>query len=358
MENVSALLESRNPLELASLLLNATFDSAILIDQDSRVVLTNDIAARRFGLTPEAMRGRCYFDLLPPDLAVARRIKFLEAIGEKRRVVSRDERAGIDFEISYTPILDEAGEVAALALFGRDVTELKRVEQVRETVERMAKHDMKSALIGIVGLAGALLRRGDLEDKDQAFLETIRENGENLLNMIYASLDLFKMEQGTYTPCHDAFDVAMAIERVLMNLRDLAESRHVAFETLVDGEPLGERTCAFFGEERYVETCLANLVKNAVEASPEGGTVRVEAICRPCSRVTVHNQGAIPEAIRDSFLDPFVTSGKPGGSGLGVYSARLIAKAHGGELRFASDEEEGTTAVLELPGREEKTSGS
>ena len=74
---------------------------------------------------------------------------------------------------------------------------------------------------------------------------------------------------------------------------------------------------------------LANLVVNAVEASPIGGTISL-ALTREGgqARIVLRNQGAVPECVRERFFEKYATAGKTRGTGLGTYSARLIARAH------------------------------
>jgi len=94
---------------------------------------------------------------------------------------------------------------------------------------------------------------------------------------------------------------------------------------------------------------LSNLVKNALEASPEGVEVGVILDSRSDYLIEVKNQGEIPLAIRDRFLGRYVTFGKEGGTGLGVYSARLMAQTLGGKLCFHSSKETGTIITIEIP---------
>jgi signal transduction histidine kinase len=66
-------------------------------------------------------------------------------------------------------------------------------------------------------------------------------------------------------------------------------------------------------------------------------------------RIAIHNAGVVPEAVRDRFFEKYATSGKRSGTGLGTYSAQLIAKAHGGHIEFTTSEAEGTRVTVVLP---------
>jgi CheY-like chemotaxis protein len=125
-------------------------------------------------------------------------------------------------------------------------------------------------------------------------------------------------------------------------LRAHASAKKVS--VAIDGE-----NCIAWGEELLCYSMLGNLVKNAIEASPEGGTVDLsigrtdgEAIVR------VHNAGAVPEAIRSRFFEKYSTSGKSGGTGLGTYSARLMARVQHGDIEMQTGEAPGTTLTVRL----------
>ena len=96
---------------------------------------------------------------------------------------------------------------------------------------------------------------------------------------------------------------------------------------------------------------FVNLLKNAVEASPAGQRITVGMDAKGDSPVVmINNQGLIPDEIRNTFFDKYVTFGNPEGTGLGTYSAKLIAQTLGGRLSYQSIREKGTTLILELLG--------
>ena len=90
------------------------------------------------------------------------------------------------------------------------------------------------------------------------------------------------------------------------------------------------------GERRLLDNDLANLLKNASEAAPEGGRVEVrlerEPDGAPFARVVIRNPGEVPRDVRARFFEKYATSGKPGGTGLGAYSALLLVRTMGGAL--------------------------
>lgn len=95
---------------------------------------------------------------------------------------------------------------------------------------------------------------------------------------------------------------------------------------------------------------FSNLLKNAAEAAPEHTTITI-TISEDSHFITtkIHNMGEIPVSIRETFFDRYATYGKKYGTGLGTYSARLIASASGGDISFTTSEEKGTTLITTLP---------
>ena len=94
---------------------------------------------------------------------------------------------------------------------------------------------------------------------------------------------------------------------------------------------------------------FTNLIKNAVEASPDGETITVTLDQNDTMCVRIRNKGAVPESIRDSFFDKYITAGKVDGTGLGTYSARLMVETQGGTIQLDSSELGATTVTVCLP---------
>ena len=111
-----------------------------------------------------------------------------------------------------------------------------------------------------------------------------------------------------------------------------------------------------WGEEALLEIMFTNLMKNAIEASPEGNKIRlsIETIGRPGEAtshvIDIHNSGVVPMDIREKFFEPYVTKGKEDGTGLGTHNALLVARTHKGDISFSTSEEAGTHVTVRLPG--------
>jgi PAS domain S-box-containing protein len=237
----------------------------------------------------------------------------------------------------------------------RDVTEQRRIERLRDDVHRMMRHDLKSPLIGIIGLAGLLLKSKNLTNKQIGSTRMIQELGERMLGFIDRTRDLFQMEQGSYTLKPQDVNLLGVLRRIKKTLKPLALKRNTNFVFTIFGQPThlkGEYM--ILCEEALVEIMFANLIKNAIEASPKGGTIRisidtVERSGANFHSIDIHNAGVIPTEICENFFKPYTTSGKDGGTGLGTHNALLVAHAHEGDIKFTTSEDEGTHVTVHLP---------
>ncbi|RQD78518.1 PAS domain-containing sensor histidine kinase [Desulfonatronospira sp. MSAO_Bac3] len=231
-----------------------------------------------------------------------------------------------------------------------DITQEKRLEIMRSEVERIVRHDMKSPLIGIAGLGRHLLKE-DLSEKQRNFVVTIYQSGIKLLRMLNNTMSLLRIEQGTYTLKEERVNLAEVFCSLHEELLPSAENKGVKLEYYLNGAAMTRSdSVETKGERILLESLFANLLHNALEASPTGESVQVVIKrSKDSCLVDIHNQGAVPANIRDRFFDRYVTHGKQYGTGLGTYSALLIARAHGGDITFTTSEEEGTHLFVTLP---------
>ncbi|EPR43936.1 multi-sensor signal transduction histidine kinase [Desulfovibrio sp. X2] len=237
----------------------------------------------------------------------------------------------------------------------QDVTERRRLEQLREQVERIVQHDLKSPLVGIIGIPDLLARESNLTPQQVEMLRAISEAGRTMLRMINLSLAVYRMERGEFVLEPRPFDLLGLLRRVLADLASLAKACGVTTRLACESKEPGKtdgiaQELPASGDETLCYSMLANLVRNAVEAGPKGTEVSVDVHCEGDGAViAIHNPAVVPPDVRDRFFTKYVTSGKKEGTGLGTYSARLAARAHGGDITMQTSEETGTTVTVRLP---------
>lgn len=167
-------------------LLNAPTDAALLVDVSGMILAANDTAARRlashagidFDGNPERLHGLNVYELLPGELSDTRRQRNDEVVATGEPSRFEDERNGAWFDNSIYPVLDVEGTAVALAIFSRDITELKRAQ---ERFKHLAYHDTLTGLPNRAALQARL---------DHALTEAQRADGP--LTVMSLDLDGFK----------------------------------------------------------------------------------------------------------------------------------------------------------------------
>lgn len=224
---------------------------------------------------------------------------------------------------------------------------LKETISALEDVGRIAQHDLKTPL-GSLAAAPALLRAGrTMSAQEEAVLSMMEQAANRAMRLVNLSLDIYQIETGNYVFRPGAVNLQAIAQAVALDLGAQASSKRVQVRISEPPQPAYVKA-----EDAFCYSIVANLTKNAIEAAPDGSEITIDFETGPRSRLHIHNQGAVPEAIRDTFFAKYTSAGKAGGTGLGTYSSRLLAQAQGGDLRMQTSETLGTRLTLELQSME------
>lgn len=233
----------------------------------------------------------------------------------------------------------------------QDVTEQVRMEQMRRDVERILRHDLQTPLAAAATAARAFKDDANLLPPQRFVLREIEHTTNRVLTMVRRHQDMFRMETGKYALRPRTVELVEVARAVNRELADLLQRNEVGFVLLVGDRPAWiSDHLLVAGDAFLIRTMLSNLVKNAVEASPRGRsvTLHMERL-EDDVRLRVHNHGVVPLAVRANFFEKYATSGKSEGTGLGTYSARLIARTLGGEIEMETSVATGTMVTVRLP---------
>ncbi len=202
-------------------------------------------------------------------------------------------------------------------------------------------HEMNNPLAAVLTWSQTLLRYATLDEPTRTAVTSVARNAQRCARIL-AALRVFTDHEPTP---REPQSVATLLTRVAELVEEEARERNV--RTILSGEGLPPVRIA--GEE--MAAALANLVRNAVEASPPAGTVSVVAHRVDGGvEIAVHDEGAgIPTQIVDRAADPFFTTKGVGPMGLGLSIARRIIDGQGGRLTLESEPGKGTTVKVWLP---------
>ncbi|WP_320007271.1 ATP-binding protein [Maridesulfovibrio sp.] len=326
----------------------------VVIKADGFVVVdANPKALEILDMTKEELLGcKCFDVICSKQRGKCPIVDLGMSENNEEFVVKRRDGKAIPIQKAVSPVMID-GELHLVENF-IDIIEQKKLADLKEDVGRMMRHDLKSPLNGVIGLPEMLLENTDepLSESQREILEYIQVSGYKLLNMINLSLDLYKMEIGTYEHRPAVADIYPIFRSAIKDLSELIKYKRIEVRELFEGTEIEEGfSYNVHCDEFLIYSLMSNLLKNAVEASPSGEQIIIE-VNPDYGKVIIriHNQGEVPESIRETFFEKYVTANKSGGTGLGTYSAKLIAETMGGRIYFETSAENGTALFIELPG--------
>lgn len=324
-------------------------------DSKGRLVFANERMQRQTGRTLEALSGARWIESIVSEDREDFLAAWREALDQKREV-DRELRIldarGVSLWMScrIRPMTDSANRFSGyLGVLG-DISERKKAEGMRADVESVVRHDLKSPLGSVQNAMELLELLGPLTSEQAQVVSEVRTLTKRMQGLISLSLDLHAMEAGAFKPELEPVDLCAVVETQRTELRPLLEGKNLRV-VLVSDCPAGP--FHVLGEPRLLDAVFSNLLKNAAEASPEGGEITVRlALEEPLAEIFIRNRGEVPAAIRDRFFEKYATFGKPHGTGLGTYSARLMVRTMGGTLSLNTEQPGATTLILRLSAAE------
>ena len=214
-------------------------------------------------------------------------------------------------------------------------------------------HELRTPLNAVIGFSEVLLDRmfGELNPKQDEYLQDILSSGRHLLSLINDILDLAKIEAGRMELEVADFHLPQAIDNAITLIRERAARRAITLEIEIDPR-LGE----IKGDERKVKQVLLNLLSNAIKFTPEGGRVGVQAgLADGFAEISVVDTGVgIAPEDHEVVFEEFRQVGsdyakKNEGTGLGLTLARRFVELHGGKIWVKSQLGHGATFTFTLP---------
>jgi len=348
--------QTRDSLRSAQVLFDALPDPLITLDAQEQIVYAN--AAARTLLTGRHGVG----DLSGRDLsAVIRQPAILQAVsdvlsGDVTRTVefTFTDRVDQAFEARVEPIQSEtSGEDDARALIlMRDVTALRRGEQMRADFVANVSHELRTPLTSLVGFIETLRgpARGDVEAQDR-FLNLMETQSMRMTRIVNDLLSLSRIEMNEHTPPKDEVQLRQVIATVADLLAPQAAAQDVVIEHDLDAlaEPV-------IGHPDELTVLFQNLIENAIKYGGSGSKVYVRAtVTGGMATVSVVDEGEgiprehIPRLTERFYRVDTARSRELGGTGLGLAIVKHIANRHRGELSIQSEPGIGSTFTVTLP---------
>jgi two-component system sensor histidine kinase PilS (NtrC family) len=332
----------------------------VTVDTQGRVSLINDTACSILGVGKGEVTGMPVGEILSGlDLASSRSDS---PVPRPEIVFRRSDGADIFLGFSSSPMKDADGTVIGRVVIFQDLTPVKQMEERIRIADRLAgvgelaaglAHEIRNPLASITGSSQMLRETPELPEMSRTLLDIIERESTRLNGLIsdflaYAGPKMKNVEPVNMT--------GMASEIVAAVCAGEAREKGVIVENLAT------RDLRVEGDAEQLRQVLWNLVRNAVQATPRGGTVTLDLFSQTRHRqryvvITVSDTGkGMEPGIIGKIFNPFFTS-KAEGTGLGLAISQRIVHYHRGFIEVRSAPETGSVFSVFLPERREPSGG-
>lgn len=340
---------SESTSQLLQAVLKTMVEGVVVIDADQRLLFTNEAARPLLDFATRDVLGKRIWE-------VARSPQIQDVVG---RLLESHEPLHAEFELPRTKSVVSlngaalpSDPVPGVVIVLHDITELRRLENIRRDFVTNVSHELKTPLTSIQAYADTLAS-GAVDDPDRAreFLERILDQSDRLYRLILDLLQLAKIESEAETFVAEHVDVAEVIEECIGGQADIAEGKQITVRL----RPLGSRVVALVGR-RELRTILDNLINNSLTYTPEGGQVRVAwSADAGRARISVTDTGiGISRDQQSRVFERFyrvdrARDRKRGGTGLGLAIVKNLTQVFDGQVDVQSEQGKGTTFTLWFP---------
>ena len=341
---------------LLDTILESLEDGVIAQDQRGRIQLFNGAAERMFGLSRSEVLGRPLLEVIREyELAEALEAAAIQGVSQTR-TVRLMRPAQRELQIRSAPLRSAVGNLDGAVAVLRDVTEMRRLEQVRTEFVANVSHELRTPLTAIKGFIETLLD-GAVDDPATArrFLEIVRRETDRLVSLISDLLDLSRLESPHLEVQLVPVDLKPLVEECLELFRHRAESRSIELSSQLPGALWA------LGDASLIRQVLVNLVDNAVKYTPPGGRVWISGRREEAwAELAVSDTGpGIPGRALNRVFERFYRVDKArsrdmGGTGLGLSIVRHAVERQGGRVWVESAPGEGSTFRVRLQAVPEK----
>jgi two-component system phosphate regulon sensor histidine kinase PhoR len=333
------------------LILSSMFEGVIVTDDNERIILMNPSLRKIFfvdtnpeGKKPlEVIRNTAVQDI------VDKIIQGKQGLATEEITVNMPEEKIL--KVNGVPIVRNDKFEGAILVF-HDITELRRLEQVRQDFVANVSHELRTPISSIKGYAETLLE-GALDDKDNAkeFISIIYQDSNRLANLINDLLDLSKIESGKMKMNFVSLDPISVIKRTVTVIENQAKAKSIPLKL-----NLPPSLPKIKADEARISQVMINLLDNAIKYSSENGSVSIAAnVANNALQIDVIDTGIgisekdLPRIFERFYRVDKARSRELGGTGLGLSIVKHIVQAHGGQVWVKSELGQGSTFSFTIP---------
>ncbi|HVP21824.1 MAG TPA: ATP-binding protein [Anaerolineaceae bacterium] len=315
-------------------------DGVIVIDQDERIVLVNQVAKSAFNLVGKSTNGMRFGEVFTQaDLIGLVKSGSTDA-SVRGEVISEDGRI---FSALMTQIPG-----LGLAIAMHDITHLKKLDNIKSDFVNTVSHDLRSPLTAILGFSELIERAGTINSTQKEYIHRVQSSVQSITSLVDDLLNLGRIEAGFDTRKENVA-VDQLIRYTVENFRKrIADKGHNVVLDISPGIP------PVFANPIQMRQMVENLLDNTFKYTPAGGLINIRAnVAQNQAVIQFIDTGiGIPAIDLPYIFDKFYRSSASGdtpGTGLGLSIVRSIVENHNGRIWVDSTVGMGSTFTVVLP---------
>ncbi len=248
------------------------------------------------------------------------------------------------------PVYETRGVVVGATVILQDVTRLRRFEELKNDIVATVAHEFRTPLTSLRMAVHLCTEQvaGPLTDKQAELLHAAREDCDRLQGMVDDFLDLSRIESGRVELYPLPTEAAGLVKHALENSKADADVKGVNLSA-----SLNLPVVSVLADHDRIGHVFSNLIGNAMRHTPKDGSITLDAVLAENSvRFTITDTGSgIAKENQERIFEKFfqVPDAEPKGTGLGLYIAKEIVRAHGGEIGVESELGKGSSFWFTLP---------
>jgi signal transduction histidine kinase len=239
---------------------------------------------------------------------------------------------------------------AAHRLLAEQNERLVEADRLKDEFVALISHDLRTPLTSILGYLELTLEDEELTGSQRGYLEVVERNAQRLLHLVSDLLFVARLEAGQFELHESELDLAAVVQQSVHEAEPRAAANGITLKCETEPVP------GVAADRGRMFQLLDNLVSNAIKFTPPGGEVRVAVgTANGAVRLEVADTGiGIPAQEQQRLFERFFRASSASdrqiqGTGLGLYIARAIVEAHGGNISFESEAGRGTAFRIEIP---------
>lgn len=329
-------------------------DPLVVLDTNYNIMMINSACETFFNIKEDLVVNKYFLDAIRNSDLLEHIQNVVHNREDNKSKIIHFASSGKDyyFNVIVNTVKNTEGDITDLVLLFQNVTSLKQLEKMKANFISTVSHEFKTPLTSIM-IGTSLITDeniGELNEKQRKIVETIKDDGERLSELVTNLLQLSRIESDRSVFDIRSYSVIGIVENCIRGFYDVAESKEINLYYDVD-----ENLPKVNVDQEKISWVINNLISNALKYTNAGDEISVTAqVQHEKMCISVKDTGiGIPEEYREKIFDKFVQvkdfRSEAHGTGLGLTIAKEIVEAHGGEIWCESKLDVGSTFTFTLP---------